>query len=204
MVGVLGLVPIPFDQGGVGVVAPKQPVGEAGHPHVPLIGLPGFHRLRAGDHRAARDFRTVGDAAGVALAAVLGVHPFPVIAGQDDDLIPGHRHPGGLGDGLERRFFRAGAAAPGAGGNINLQNDSSFKSISPSKSAAPLETVPQRRFHSDCSMAEAGCQQRHEIPYFSRSKFLCPAPAGIMACSDKRAPTPETACPGRSASPPRA
>ena len=100
MKGALGLIPVPFDQGGVGVVLSKQAVPDAGHPHVTLVGLPGFHWLCAGDHSGPGHLGAVSDPAGIALTAVLGVDPFPVHTGQHNDFIPGHGHLGRLLDGL--------------------------------------------------------------------------------------------------------
>ena len=124
--GLGGDVPVALNQRGVGVVVAKQAVGDARHPHVALVGLPSLHNLRAGDDGAAGHLGTVGDAAVVGRAAVFGVDPLPVIAGQDDDFIAGNGHLGRLVYSLERRRLGAIAAALYAGGNINLQCNSSL------------------------------------------------------------------------------
>ena len=130
-------IPVAFDQGGIGVILAKQAVGDACYPNIALIRLPCLDNLGACDHSAARDFRTVSDAAIITDTAVDRVYPFTVITRQYNDFIASHGYPRRLVDRLERSFFSAVAAAFYTGRNIINQNNSSFKVLSKSFSNVP-------------------------------------------------------------------
>ena len=101
MQGGLAVIPVAAKLRRIGIVGAENAVGDAGDPHVPLIRLPGFHLLRAGDHSLAGLFRAVGDP-GILLAGADGVDPFAVKPRRDDHFIAGTRSRSRLLDALIR------------------------------------------------------------------------------------------------------
>ena len=110
-------VPVPADNGGIGIIPTEHAVVHPADPGIALVRFPIFDLFRAGNQRAQGFLAAVHNAR-VRLSRKNGVHRFPINARGHDDLIAGPGDSGRVVDPAKGHF--PGTAAFPAGGLIHI------------------------------------------------------------------------------------